>query len=476
MTDHSFWRQLLAVLCLNLAWFAVISTDLAAQTPRDPQPSVMRWSPVETTTGRKTDSRGSVKHPFVAQTPVSFDQPIDVEQGYETRLGSDVVDLSNWSFGGSCEACDACDAAPRVIPSSDCFTVCGRERFWVHAEYLYWRMRGPELPPLVTTSSEGTLREDAGVLGQSTTTVLLGNNRFRDNEESGGRLELGYRFNESNKTTAQFLYTSLSSDESFSATSGESAILARPFYNVDSGLEDARLLGFPDEVTGRVSVSGNAEYSVYEVLVRSLISARVDRPTYLLCGYRMSELDDSLRIDDSSLSIAGATAGASLESQDRFDSENRFHGVELGIEQSLDLGSCWSIQFNGKAAFGETTRTTTISGQSTATNSVGDSSTISGGLLSQPTNIGRFESSSHGVIHDLTVRLRRESRKGLSVSIGYAIQRWQGVMQAADQLDRQINPTQIPPATLVGAARPRFLPISNDFLVQGLTVGVGYRW
>ena len=45
---------------------------------------------------------------------------------------------------------------------------------WMHAEYLYGMLGDRSLPALVTTSPNGTLPADAGVLGEPDTTVLIG--------------------------------------------------------------------------------------------------------------------------------------------------------------------------------------------------------------------------------------------------------------------------------------------------------------
>ena len=45
---------------------------------------------------------------------------------------------------------------------------------WLRGEYLAWFADGMDLPPLVTTSPAGTPAGDAGVLGESGTESLYG--------------------------------------------------------------------------------------------------------------------------------------------------------------------------------------------------------------------------------------------------------------------------------------------------------------
>ncbi|MCG8653146.1 MAG: BBP7 family outer membrane beta-barrel protein [Pirellulales bacterium] len=354
---------------------------------------------------------------------------------------------------------------------------CGGERFWAKAEYLYWHTRGMSLPALVTTSAAGTVQDDAGVLGISTTSVIHGNERIVDDGISGGRLQLGGWLNHGRTVGFDFIYTGLGDqDESLVASSTAFPILARPFLNVDSGQQDSRLLGFPNVVSGNVAIDATTEYQVLELLVRRAISQDWPTPTSFVYGYRFSELEDSLIINDFSTSLAGATAGATVAITDEFRSRNTFHGFEVGLLTDFQLSSCWQVSLAGKVAFGETDSVTTIRGRTVSTNATGDVTTTSGGLLTQNTNIGRFETNSHGVQQDLSISLRRYLECGVTLNVGYGIHRWIDVARSGEQIDLAVNPTQIPPGTLTGDARPQFLDAKSDFIAQGLTLGLEYFW
>ncbi len=150
---------------------------------------------------------------------------------------------------------------------------CCRNWFWASAEYLYWHERGMEIPALVTSSTADTPRDQAGVLGQSTTTVLLGNERFVDDGQSGGRFSFGFWLDDCHEHGIDFVYTSLfDQSDTFTATSDQFSILGRPFFNVATIAEDVRVLGFPGEISGGVRVEGSTEYDVFEVLVKRTIS------------------------------------------------------------------------------------------------------------------------------------------------------------------------------------------------------------
>jgi hypothetical protein len=360
--------------------------------------------------------------------------------------------------------------------ASDANADCCGYWFWASAEYLYWHERGMEIPALVTSSTPGTPRDQVGVLGQSTTTVLLGNERFVDDGQSGGRFSFGFWLDDCREASIDFVYTSLfDQSDSFAASSDQFSTLARPFFNVVTLAEDARVLGFPSELSGGVRVEGSTEYDVYEVLVRQTIS-RERVPTYIVYGYRHAELNDSLLISDSSLSLSGASTGVTVSSLDSFRSKNRFNGFEAGILTDFRVSQCWELNIAGKVAFGETNHVTTISGQSISTNDQGDTASSSGGLLTQQSNIGRFESNSHGVLQDFRVGLRRYIQSGISADLGYAIHRWTDVARAGEQIDLSLNPTQIPPSTIVGDARPAPRNAISNFVAQGITLGLEFVW
>ena len=62
---------------------------------------------------------------------------------------------------------------------------------WLDVDYLMWWTRGASLPPLVSSSSIWVPRQQAGVLGESTTDVVFGDERVNGDLHSGVRLNAG---------------------------------------------------------------------------------------------------------------------------------------------------------------------------------------------------------------------------------------------------------------------------------------------
>jgi hypothetical protein len=59
---------------------------------------------------------------------------------------------------------------------------------------------------------------------------------------------------------------------------------------------------------------------------------------------------------------------------------------------------------------------------------------------------------------------------------GYSFIYWPGVARAGEQIDFALNPTQLPPGTLVGPARPAFVLHRSDLWAHGFSIGVEFRY
>ena len=64
----------------------------------------------------------------------------------------------------------------------------------------------------------------------------------------------------------------------------------------------------------------------------------------------------------------------------------------------------------------------------------------------------------------------------LRMTFGYSIMYWNNVARPGDQIDTNINPAQIPPATATPGYRPAFQLHTSDFWAQGVNMGLEYRF
>ncbi len=315
------------------------------------------------------------------------------------------------------------------------------------------------------------------MLGQAGTSILYSNGRLNSSAQSGGRFTLGYWLDPClcDGVEVTYLMTAQQSD-SFSASSDDYSIFARPFFNTVDGEEDARLIAYPGLVEGRTDVTAITDFQGTEVLFRRSMARYCWSEFDLLVGYRWAQLEDNLLIEESTDSLSGATAGTTFDLFDEFDTRNNFHGAELGLRIRRQITPCWSVELLGKIALGNVNSAAAAVGGTLATDATGGTSLSEGGLLAQPTNIGRYEQNRFATISEVGLVLRREFHCGLHATVGYTFIHLSDVARAGNQIDPYINVSQIPPNTLSGMPRPEFSFATTDFWAQGLSLGLEYTF
>ena len=358
-------------------------------------------------------------------------------------------------------------------------------RFFGRVEYLLWWVEGMQTPPLVTTSSAGTLQADAGILGLPTTTVIIGGEVLEDELRHGLRATAGFWIDQHATTGIQAsAFGLMTEDATFSADSANFPILARPFFNVEPGFEgpDAELIAFPGLFVGQIDIDAESSLWGAEILARHRLCKdclwRVDA----LAGVRYVRLEDRLQVSDNRTVVgpgAGVAIGTTFQETDLFDTQNQFYGGELGF--IAELHRCnFFVEGTLKLALGVNQSTVSISGQSTATVPVPLGPPVvvvtPAGLLAQSTNIGAFDHEEFAVIPEVGVTVGYDITPRLRVIAGYTFMYWTGVSRAGDQIDATLNLSQLAPGGLVGAPRPAFQRLTDDMWVQGVSVGLDFRF
>lgn len=201
----------------------------------------------------------------------SMGMPAFVDGGYEPQYGMDSQCGMDTQCGMSPYGCDACAMTPDVCgcaapmgfpsacnpyntcepvgcaaPAFGCQTCCpcgNAAPVWLGAEALIWNTTSSSLPPLVTTSENGTQQSDAGIIGRPATQVLYGGNNIFGGMRGGFRLRGGVNFDQCGVSGLDLEYFMLGSRlESYHADSTGDPILPRPFLNAESQLNDAQLV------------------------------------------------------------------------------------------------------------------------------------------------------------------------------------------------------------------------------------------
>ena len=195
-----------------------------------------------------------------------------------------------------------------------------------------------------------------------------------------------------------------------------------------------------------------------------------------LVGYRFAQLDENLRISQSSTWTAAQgniVAGTRQTLFDLFDTKNQFHGGEFGLAYTRRM-CCWSLGVVSKLGLGNNHSEVLIDGQTVNTVPNAGSATFTGGLLAQQTNIGRFEQDRFGFVPELDVSLGCKLSTNLRFSVGYNLLYWTATLRPGDQIDREVS--QFPPEAPTGTQQPAFRFQSRGFLAQGLQVGLEYQF
>ena len=233
----------------------------------------------------------------------------------------------------------------------------------------------------------------------------------------------------------------------FNASGVSTPILARPFFNSETGQQDSQIVNYPGQQSGTFSSAAASDLQVAEVLVRKNLNQQPGLAVDLVAGYRYQQLEDHLAVDDAltfSGTQSGFPAGSIVQQSDRFDARNVFQGGEVGMSTSLHRQR-WTIDTLLKIAVGQTRSRVAIEG-ATATTIPGQAATLlPGGFLALPSNMGVHDSDQFSVVPELGVTLGFDFSPQLRATIGYDLVYWNNVARPGDQIDLNIDPRQFPP-------------------------------
>ena len=392
------------------------------------------------------------------------------------------------SCGGGCDSCSSHEGYCNTCNTPRRFCICLPSHGWVHPEYLLWWQSGMNLPPLVTTGG-GTTRATAGVL-PGASILYGGDDSALDGSRSGGRIRFGTWFDRFPGLGLEGEYFGLAQgSESFFQNSNGSPTLARPFFNITTGLQDAELVAFPNVLSGSVQVDVTSELNGAAARFRRSLccssgcayspfccttvptSSRLDGTV----GYRYYELKEALDIRERLQSTDTANPG-SFNILDHFDTRNQFNGGEVGVLWQGRRG-LWSLDGLMRVGIGNNHQTVSIRGNTVATQN-GASTNFNTGILTQRTNIGTYDRNEFTMIPELGLTLGYQFTRRVRLTAGYSMIYWGNVVRPGDQVDLDVNPNLFPPEAVpfTGALRPQFQFVSTDYWVQGLSFGAEMRW
>jgi hypothetical protein len=258
----------------------------------------------------------------------------------------------------------------------------------------------------------------------------------------------------------------------FSASSDTTPILARPFTNATSGMQDAQLVAFPGSLTGQISARETNNFLGAGLLWRQVICSDCGDRISALVGYRYLRMTDNLGISQTSSTLPGSPIGvATFGISDQFQTANNFNGADLGLTGHVDWGA-WAIDWLAKLGLGVNTTNGSINGTTTTATAGSPSMTQPGGFLALSSNIGNFSASRFSVVPAASLKLSYRILPQMRLSAGYELLYWTNVVRPGGVIDTTINPNLLPPAIGGGPNRPSVQTRGSDVLAHGFNFGL----
>ncbi len=399
-------------------------------------------------------------------------------------------------FPSACDQGNTCSPAGCGAPAFGCQTCCpcgNAAPVWFGAEALIWHTSSTSLPPLVTTSENGTQQLDAGVIVRPATQILYGGNNIFTGMHGGFRLRGGVNFDQCGVSgmDAEFFMLGTRLEE-YHADSNGDPILARPFLNT-TGLNDSQLVAFPDLASGTIDIATRSRLNSAAIHYREVFWKECDPgspcpdncwrsgPRSFSLGFQMGprfvSLRDSFGVNEQLTANQNTNAAGNVyEIQDSFRTKNQFLGCELGLFGTHQRRR-WSLDGGVRLGIGATKQQLNVSGQTVVTEN-GVSTTSPGGFLAQRTNSGSWEHNRFTLLPQFDVGLGYQMTNTWRASVGYSLLYWGNVLRATEQIDPVINPGLLPPEQnpLNGDLRPSTLLHESSYLAHGITIGLEKRW
>jgi hypothetical protein len=374
-------------------------------------------------------------------------------------------------------------SAPPPHPEPD-----SPERVWARVEYLLWWVRsGPLSTPLVTTGSP--LDAVPGALGQDNTQVLFGGSPLNYGAFSGLRLSGGFELCPGLGAEASYFALERRAT-GFSAVSDDSGnpLLARPVFNNEGPGENAYLFALPGTASGFVLVTSQTRLQGGDINLSANVYQSPAVTFTVLAGFRMLELDESLNVTSTVvplvpgfLTFMGMAADPpnSVTNFDSFQVQNRFYGGQFGGRFTWRAGR-FDLGLLGKIALGSTQELAFVNGVSGLNSPGNPPMTNPGGLLAQPSNIGRYYHSRFGVIPELGINLGYWVAPQVKLTLGYSLLYWNRVARPGNLIDRTVSASQVAQDPTFGNGqgdlRPLFQFRESDFWAQGINFGIEFQF
>ena len=356
--------------------------------------------------------------------------------------------------------------------------------WWDADELLIWWPKAHPLPPLITAS-----RGPVPAYGANTTTLLAGGRALDNQDIAGYRLTMGWSLNHEDTLGFEgryfFLGTRTFSESATDLGDDRFKSIGLSFRNALTGQEDALTLARAGQTNALITAYTSTRVQGAEANVIGNLYASGGLKIHAIAGYRFLQANEGLRIESQWLqnptreSNNFQTLGMIA---DQFDAHNEFHGGQVGLMVDAHRGLFY-CEITGKTALGTNFEMVRIDG---ATHLITSGQPIPllqswhGGVYAQGTNIGRYTRSQFAVVPEGMFKVGLKLGERGRFYIGYNFLWISDAVRPGEQVDRTLNPMQIPLLSrgtpYTGPDRPAPTLARSDFWTQGLLVGFEARF
>lgn len=342
---------------------------------------------------------------------------------------------------------------------------------WFRLEYLnLWTSHASLGAPLVTTGDATSL----GRLGFTSTQPLFGPGSLPSPMFPGMKMTLGGWLYD-NLLGGEFsvFATSLrASHFNVASDAAGSPLLAVPFADVSSGVphESSLVISQPGIAAGRVAADDCMELIGIDLDGLVSLNEHILNPNAsvtLLGGVKTVTLKERFAFATDTDFLSGPV----LHHNDIFYANDSFFGLDVGVRGGFRWRR-WNIEATGRSAVGVSNSVFYIAGQPSMPLALSRIQTVPGeGFFAQSTNIGRYYRNAFSVLPSAQLRVGYALTDHVRLTVGYDAFFWTRVLRAPNQIDRNINTSQLI-GPLIGPARPAPLTNYTNFWAQGFTAGV----
>ena len=342
---------------------------------------------------------------------------------------------------------------------------------WFKAEYVFAWIRSDHTPPLLTTGL--TTDTSPGALGLPFTKGIVPTD-VNYEDRGGMRITLGTALNDAWTIEGSYLFLDGRKPE-FMVTSPGTPVVARPFFNVNAGIQDSSLTTYPG------LLSGSAEVRDYSYLEGAELNLRTDLwcsdcfRVHGLVGARWLNLREGLDITEfGNVTLAGPLNGLPIGDRDSFRARNDFYGGQLGLDTEFEYLH-FKFDVFGKCAIGDMMQQARVQG---GTDLFG--TFIPGGLLAVSSNMGTYSRDRLGIVPEAGFKIERPIGRHASFFVGYSFLYMNDVLRPGSMVDTNVNVNLVPTSATFGAAggpaRPTFRFQDNEFWVHMFQAGLTFHW